>query len=202
MKSVDLGQNCVTPAARNETDRRKRKTKALLGKTLIQLLMQKDLKDITVRELTELADVNRGTFYLHYADIYDLFDQFERELLEEFSEVISKHKLHKDAFAYPVMVDTFKFIGANADLFIAILRTKETSFFSKIVEMNKPQNREEWKKLVGDTPEEYHEYYYAFITSGLYAMLNRWFSQGMRDTPEYMAKLAVTMIKNCVNGVE
>lgn len=200
MKSVDLGQ-CVTPASRNETDRRKRKTKALLGKTLIQLLMQKDLKDITVRELTEVADVNRGTFYLHYTDIYDLFDQFERELLEEFAVVIGKHKQQEDVFAYPVMVDTFKFIAANADLFIAILRTRETSFFSKIVETNKPQNKKEWKKLIGDTPEECHEYYYAFITSGLYAMLIRWFSQGMRDTPEFMAKLAVKMIENCVKGV-
>ncbi len=200
MKSVDLGQNCVT-AVRGETDRRKRRTKALLGKTLIQLLMQKDLKDITVRELTEMADVNRGTFYLHYTDIYDLFDQFEKELLEEFSCVISKHKQQTDAFAYPAMVDTFKFIAVNADLFIAILRTKETNFFAKIVEMNKPQNKEEWRKLVGGTREEYHEYYYAFITSGLYAMLNRWFSQGMQESPECMARLAVKMMENCVRGL-
>ena len=70
MKSVDLPTN----ANGIETDRRKRKTKALLRQTLTQLLMHKDLKDITISELTEMADVNRGTFYLHYRDIYDLFD--------------------------------------------------------------------------------------------------------------------------------
>lgn len=30
------------------------------------------VQDITVRELTELADLNRGTFYLHYKDVFDL----------------------------------------------------------------------------------------------------------------------------------
>ncbi len=67
MKSVDLKPGGAT------ADRRKRKTKALLRQTLTRLLLEKDLKDITISELTELADINRGTFYLHYRDIYDLF---------------------------------------------------------------------------------------------------------------------------------
>jgi len=56
-------------------DRRIRKTKAQIKNALTRLLMQKDLKDISVSEIADMADINRGTFYLHYRDVYDLFER-------------------------------------------------------------------------------------------------------------------------------
>lgn len=53
-------------------DRRVRRTKKLLSQGLIELMQHKQVKDITVRELAERVDVNRGTFYLYYRDIFDL----------------------------------------------------------------------------------------------------------------------------------
>lgn len=51
---------------REETrDRRIRKTKAHVQNALPRLLMQRDLKDISVSEIPDMADINRGTFYLH-----------------------------------------------------------------------------------------------------------------------------------------
>ena len=46
----------------NEQDRRVRRTRKRLQEALAALMREKELKDITVRELTDLADVNRGTF--------------------------------------------------------------------------------------------------------------------------------------------
>ena len=59
----------------HETDRRVRRTRAQLRRALTELLEEKDIRSVTVRELTERADVNRGTFYAHYSDIYDLVEQ-------------------------------------------------------------------------------------------------------------------------------
>ena len=53
-------------------DRRIRRTRTLLRQGLIQLMATKDIKDISVKELSDLADINRGTFYLHYNDIFDM----------------------------------------------------------------------------------------------------------------------------------
>ena len=47
-------------------DRRVRRTKKLLIQALTELMQQKPVKEITVKELTDLADMNRGTFYLYY----------------------------------------------------------------------------------------------------------------------------------------
>lgn len=56
-------------------DRRVRKTRRQLRECLITLLKEKKVQDITVRELTDMADLNRGTFYLHYKDVFDLLEK-------------------------------------------------------------------------------------------------------------------------------
>ena len=95
-------------------DRRIRKTKQLLRQSFASLLAEKPLEDITVKELTERADINRGTFYCHYKDIYDLKDQIERELFDEFVAVIDGYgvdNLRREL--QPVMVDVFRFLQRN-----------------------------------------------------------------------------------------
>ena len=56
-------------------DRRVRRTRMRLQQAMLELLKEKDARSITVRELTQRADVNRGTFYAHYKDVFDLLDQ-------------------------------------------------------------------------------------------------------------------------------
>ena len=73
-------------------DRRIRKTKHQLRQSLTALLKEKPVQDITVRELADLADINRGTFYLHYRDVYDLLNQIEEELLGELESVLEKYQ--------------------------------------------------------------------------------------------------------------
>ena len=52
-------------------------TKIDLRNALSQLLLQQNFESITIRELTEKAGINRGTFYLHYVDKYDMFEQMK-----------------------------------------------------------------------------------------------------------------------------
>lgn len=58
-------------------------TKIDLRNALSQLLLQQNFESITIRELTEKARINRGTFYLHYVDKYDMFEQMKTELVQE-----------------------------------------------------------------------------------------------------------------------
>ena len=73
------------------TDRRIRKTKRQLRAALTQLIAQKNVKDITVKELADAADINRGTFYIHYRDVYHLIEQTERDILEEFEALVQSY---------------------------------------------------------------------------------------------------------------
>ena len=72
-------------------DRRVRKTKKALRQGLVSLLEKKNLKDVTVRELTDAVDLHRGTFYVHYRDIYELYDKMWQEAIEEIREIFRQY---------------------------------------------------------------------------------------------------------------
>ena len=60
-------------------DRRVKYTKKVIKDTFLSLLEDKDISNISVKELCDIADVNRGTFYRYYEDIYDLLKKIEEE---------------------------------------------------------------------------------------------------------------------------
>ena len=69
-------------------DLRTERTKNSIRNAFLELRKQKPLEKISVKELSELAYINKATFYTHYRDIFDLADQLENEFFESiFSEV-------------------------------------------------------------------------------------------------------------------
>lgn len=72
----------------NANDRRVKRTKKLLRDSLFSLLQEKSINEITVTELTEVADINRATFYFYYTDIFDMLDQIQNEAYEMFEDVL------------------------------------------------------------------------------------------------------------------
>lgn len=83
----------------SKEDRRVRKTKKALRESLAELLMEKSIQNITVRELTDSADVHRSTFYANFNDIYDLYNQTEDFVIQEISEILSaEHDLDARTF--------------------------------------------------------------------------------------------------------
>ena len=64
-------------------DRRVVRTKQQIRRALIELLAEKGESSIAVRELAQRANINRGTFYIHYKDIHDLVSQLMEEAIEK-----------------------------------------------------------------------------------------------------------------------
>lgn len=73
-------------------DRRVKRTKKNLRDSLFALLEKKNINQITVTELTTLADVNRSTFYLYYNDIFDMMEKIQQEIYEVFVETVVNYK--------------------------------------------------------------------------------------------------------------
>lgn len=181
------------------SDRRVRKTKRLLKEALTKLLMEKDLKDVSVLELTELADINRGTFYLHYRDIYDLYEQLENEIIHEFNTIIRKHLVRNPhGIPFPLVLNALEFLSENANVCMAILRTNDTAFLSRLIEMNKPEDKKGWQDLFGKNHEDLYEYYYSYLTSGCVGLLRSWFMGGMKESPKKMAALAEKLMSDSI----
>ena len=63
-------------------DLRTKKTRRSIKNAFLQLRASKDLERITVKELADLAEISKATFYLHYRDVYDLSEELEQEVLQ------------------------------------------------------------------------------------------------------------------------
>ena len=71
-----------------KTDRRTLKTRKAIYNVLMELLLQKELHKVTVQEISDLADINRTTFYKHFLDVYDLYDKLEQDILVEWGMLV------------------------------------------------------------------------------------------------------------------
>ncbi|MDR1444178.1 MAG: TetR family transcriptional regulator C-terminal domain-containing protein [Treponema sp.] len=177
------------------------RTKDRIKRALIKLLLKKDLKDITVRELTGLADINRGTFYLHYHDVPALFREIEEELVEEFSQYIVKYKNHSAFLRMPVLGDLFQYVALNREVCSALLRSRDSTFIAQILELNRPGTPDEFRRYYKHWDEKYCDYYYDFISNGTLAMLRRWLEAGMKESVEQMTLMVDKMISNCIENI-
>jgi AcrR family transcriptional regulator len=68
-------------------DRRIAKSQVAIKNAVIELMSEKSFDDITIQDIADRADVNRGTIYLHYTDKYDLLDKMIEEHMENLREL-------------------------------------------------------------------------------------------------------------------
>ena len=85
------------------------------------LLKERPLKSITVTQLAELADVNRATFYVHFQDVYDMFDQVKEEFCNICRELVDAHgeELARNENR-PFLEDIFSYFETNEDAFAIV----------------------------------------------------------------------------------
>lgn len=177
-------------------DRRVRKTRRQLSEALTGLLREKKISEITVKELAQRADVNRGTFYSHYRDIYDMLERIENELLEELSAVMDAYGTAElRGGLRPIMGDVFRFIRKNAGICAALLESRtDDRFFQRLRELIYTKCLKEWQGLypIGDMSGR--NYALDFLVGGMVAIVQTWAVRGFAESPEEMAALTEKLI--------
>jgi len=177
-------------------DRRVRRTKKLLLQGLTQLMSEKKINKITVKELTDLVDINRATFYLYYKDIFDMVDKIESDMFEDFSEAFKKFS--KETATYDNMLSfftyVFEFVKDNSSMFKILLGPDgDYSFiekFKKVIKNDHPP--------FDSTKMRIEAYYFTpFVTSGCIGAIQQWLEDDMETCPKEMAIFVTELILNC-----
>ncbi len=185
-------------------DRRVRKTKRLLRECLTRLLKEKRVQDITVRELTEMADLNRGTFYLHYKDVFDLLEQMEEELLNDFHSLLNRLDA-RDSTTQPgeIFEEIFSLIQENADLVEILLgENGDLNFLNRLKALIREKCLKDWMELFRGGNATAFEACCAFVVSGAVGMVQHWLQSGMVQTPGELAGLTQRIILNGIQSLE
>ena len=194
-----------SPAAtEKKEDRRVRRTKKLLTQALTQLLQEKQINEITVKELTDLADMNRGTFYLYYKDMFDMLEKIEDGMFEALDAIISLHE-HDDVSQQtkPILLDLFDFIEENQEMCRVLLSPHgDMNFLHRLNEVVREKCLKAWPEIRKEKGEADFDYHYSFVVFGCAGIIRAWVNRNCSESAEKMAEMAYGMIlRGSLSGV-
>lgn len=166
-------------------DRRIRKTKKLLRDALLRLLSKKSIAEITVTELTDAADVHRGTFYHHYKDAFELKAQVDREIERELSDLLNAPANGSRALILRVL----NYFDENRDLAKMLASsTGSPRLMAQLCEALSVRCME------SDLFGEQLRYGTRFCSSGVQGVVTTWIEDGMRLPPSEVADIIEKMM--------
>ncbi len=177
-------------------DRRVRRTKKLLTQALTQLLQEKQINEITVKELTDLADMNRGTFYLYYKDMFDMLEKIEDGMFEALDAIVSLHE-HDDVSQQtkPILLDLFRFIEDNQEMCRVLLSPHgDMNFLHRLNEVVREKYLKAWPDIRKEKGEADFDYHYSFVVFGCAGIIRAWVNGRCQESAEKMAEMAYGMI--------
>ena len=180
-----------------------RKTKQLIQKSFLQILENKSFDTITIADITKTAQINRGTFYLHYQDKFDLLDQIEQQLFRNLGNHIDElqaNYLFTPTFEKEqeqIASTLFNSIKMHAPLLKIFLSDHGRAGFhirfrdalSEKVRFNLEKNESINSRL--NAPMEY---FLTFITSAFLGLIEQWVQNGLDKTPEEMTGIYIDII--------
>lgn len=184
-----------------QQDRRVIRTKREILAALTELLEQKSIDEITVREITDLAGINRGTFYLHYVDKYDLMDKSVNNLISELHElgegVLRKEGPEDDPErereqVIASLTAIFQYVQENSRFIRSLLSEKSNfSFHHQFNAILKSTLAEHWESMNPSVPPLYLA---SAVTYAYQGLIHCWLTTGMKETPEQMAEYGYKLI--------
>lgn len=177
-------------------DARLRYTRMVIKNSFVELLKKKTINKITVKEICEMAEINRATFYKHYLDVYDLLEKIEQEFLTELQGNVQQsiERNFKDTFTL-ILVS----IKADSELYITLFSQNgdplfPSRIFSLCYEHTKMENDKRFQKL---SPSELTWLYY-FIAQGCSGILTQWIKNGMIEPINEVADFTDRLIQNAL----
>ena len=164
-------------------DRRVAMTKRMLKDALIDMLKEKDIYHISIRELCERADVNRTTFYKYYSSQFDLLADMEKDLIDFISKLIER----SESDPGKIIAAACRYLEENLSFARLIVNNNvDPDFANKLLAMDSIKSST--LKNIGNKRSEVEmEYIYSFLTYGAYRMICVWLNKEQREPPEIIA---------------
>ncbi|MDQ0885856.1 AcrR family transcriptional regulator [Paenibacillus sp. V4I9] len=179
---------------KKSVDPRVKRTRNMLKEALLVLIEEKGFDAITIRDLTERAEINRATFYQHYKDKFDLLDQTIDEMLLSFATYASPKsstEFTDNDGTIPIFSRMFEFISEHAFFFQVMMGKHGVPFFqNRFLNITRKFMDEKIKNIHPhpekmSIPKEIYIQYMVFSNLGL---ISYWLESDMQYSAKYMAK--------------
>lgn len=198
---------------KNKTDLRVIRTKKMIVAAFVKLIEEKGYEAITIQDIADEAMINRATFYAHYKDKLDLYEQILEIAIGTFASILvtdqliegNSLKIKKVEFS---LTRVFKTIKENKQLFLTLTEGSSALLFrEKIAELLYQQYAEAFKKLriTENDIEVPIDFIIEYMTSIFIGTVHWWVKSDSDFPPNHMARLVIKLVGNghlTVLGIE
>lgn len=170
-----------------KSDARVRYTKHIIQDVFLDLLKEFPLYKITVTEICERADINRGTFYKHYNDVYDLLRQLENAALNKLESLLQDSSKYGNI---PVLTTLLTSLLEYKDLIETLMPgALDNEFLTKLADCCSqyaiaqiPSDDNSYL----DDPNK--QYIYSYLAGGTTMLIEQWIKADAKEAPAVVAE--------------
>ncbi|MGG4166430.1 TetR/AcrR family transcriptional regulator [Rossellomorea vietnamensis] len=183
----------------NKTDRRILRTKDAINSAFLEIFSEKEFDRITINDISERANVNRGTIYLHYTDKYDLLNRCINVHLDEMISSCTLTKFTQEKVeeneAIEALESLFLYIQKNFLFFSSMLSSQKTSLFRERIQKSLTSSIQKKINMQGINQGMDKELIIQFTATAFVGTLEWWILNQMPHTAEYMAEQVWTLFE-------
>ncbi len=148
-----------------KTDARVKYTQKAIKDALIGLLENKPINRITVKEVCDVAGINRATFYSHFADCFDVLEKIENDLLSDFEKSLAYVNVAEVSELINAIYDM---IDANAEICrVLVFHNKDSALLTRMLGMAHDKTMTFWRSQLKRASENELEMLFICLSSGL-----------------------------------
>ncbi len=173
-------------------DRRTIKTRKAICRAFAELLMEKELHKITVKEIIEKADISRVTFYNHYFDVYDLHDKFEESIMLETASLV----LELESVSYSeVFSKIIGYVNENRAAFRMIFSPNGTNKmrFSLGTLLEGLLRQLYFEKNEGAAADRNADYMIYYRAQGMILVLQKWVLNDFKEPADVITEIMTVL---------
>ncbi|MGO1337548.1 MAG: TetR/AcrR family transcriptional regulator [Leuconostoc fallax] len=177
-------------------------TKIKIKKAFIQLIHEKGMTALTVSDITRIAEINRGTFYTHYVDKYDLLSSIENHLYHNIQQAMHEELTAYSSWShdeiqnilsspYNVFIQALGYIDSERETFQAILSDNgDQNFINQIKALIDLEMTEGLHKRHGNYSDIMPlDYTKEIILSSLINTVTHWLRKPNPESPQIVADI-------------
>lgn len=175
-------------------NQRVRLTKKMLKSALMELLKDKPIEKIAIRELCSKAEINHTTFYKYYGSQYDLLDEIESEYFEELECCLRESSMEtRDG-----LTSALRFIDREKERWKVLINAVHEEEFAKRLFTLPVISKRLNDYLNTAQDESTRTYIRLFLCQGGYAIIRYWINNENEDSPEEISVLIWSLIKKLI----
>lgn len=178
-------------------NRRTLYSKKVIRQAFQDLLLEKDYAKITIKEIAERADINRGTFYKYYKDTAALLEEIEAELVHEIADNLQKESLSLDLWLAKLL--TILYDNPSTTHLILL---NNSHLLNLLLTEIKPETFKRFALYFKEATTAELELCLSYFVCGSIGLIERWLKDFPEIAPDAVASLLIQIFATNVYGGE